>query len=322
MGNAGWLWKISPGGGEPERLQVGEDGFEPAIRGNRLAYVRQTANVNIWKRTLTSSLSAGPGERFISSTRMESGPQFSPDGTRIAFESSRSGAYEVWMCRSDGSQPTQLTHFNAMTGTPRWSPDGHEIAFDSRSAANADIFVADRDGGSPRQLTKEPSSDVVPSWSRDGRWIYFASDRTGNWQVWKMPARGGGAAVQVTRHGGFAAFESSDGSFLYYAKGLTQPGLWRVPTGGGEEIELIPSLQPGYWGHWALVKNGIYYLDTGPRPAIFFFDINTRRSSHVFDLETSPAREAPGLDVSPDGKTILYTQRDALNTDIILVENF
>jgi Tol biopolymer transport system component/DNA-binding winged helix-turn-helix (wHTH) protein len=319
--NAGWLWKISLRGGEPERLQFGQDGIEPTIRGNRLVYVRQMANLNIWRRKLSSLLSAGPPDRFISSTRMESGPQFSPDGSKIAFESTRSGAYEVWMCRSDGSGLNQLTHFNSVTGTPRWSPDGQQIAFDSASGGNVDIFSIDFQGGSPRRLTSEPSHEVVPSWSRDGRWIYFASNRTGSGQVWKMPSAGG-PAVQVTHQGGFAAFESPDGQFLYYAKGLGVPGLWRTPTNGGEEIEVISSLEAGYWGYWAVVENGIYYLDMTAQPGINFFDIATHRITRVFDLENGPAWGAPGLAISPDKKTILYTQLDALHSDIILVENF
>jgi len=253
---------------------------------------------------------------------MESGPQFSPDGSKIVFESTRSGAYEIWMCRSDGSGLMQLTHFNSVTGTPRWSPDGQQIAFDSRAPGNADIFVMDSQGGSARRLTSEPSAEVVPSWSRDGHWIYFASDRTGGWEVWKMPSTGG-PAVQVTRHGGYAAFESPDGRFLYYAKGLTVPGLWRIPTNGGEEIELISSLEAGYWGYWAVVENGIYYLDTTTtKPGIAFFDITIHRTTRVFDLENRPAIQAPGLAVSSSKGTILYTQLDVLTRDIILVENF
>jgi len=316
----GWLWKISASGGEPERLQFGQEGVEPSIRGNRLVYVRQTANLNTWRRKLNSS-PASPSDRLISSTRMESGPQFSPDGSRITFESTRSGSYEVWMCRSDGSGPVQLTHFNSVTGTPRWSPDGQQIAFDSDTGGNMDIYVIDSQGGAPRRLTSEPSIEAVPSWSRDGRWIYFASDRTGSSQVWKMPSTGG-PALQVTHQGGFAAFESPDGRFLFYAKGLRVPGLWRIPTNGGEEIEVINSLEAGYWGYWAVVENGIYYLDSAAKPGISFFDIATHRITRVFDLENSPARFAPGLAISPDKETILYTQLDALNSDIILVENF
>ena len=128
--------------------------------------------------------------------------------------------------------------------------------------------------------------------------------------------------MQVTRHGGFAAFESPDGRFVYYAKGLRVPGIWRIPTNGGEEIELISSLEAGYWGYWAVVENGIYYLDTTAKPGINFFDIATHRTTRVFDLDNRPAIEAPGLAVSLDKKTILYTQLDTLNSDIILVENF
>ncbi len=320
--NVGWLWKVSRRGGEPEKLQFGQDSFQPSIRGNRLVYVHLKFNNNIWRRDLNSSVPASPPDKFITSTRMESGPQFSPDGSKVAFESTRSGAYEVWLCRNDGSGLMQLTHFNpSVTGTPRWSPDGQQIVFDSRPAGNSDIFVIDVQGGPPRKLTSEPSNEGVPSWSRDGRWIYFASDRTGGWEVWKMPSSGG-SAVQVTRHGGFAGFESPDGRFLYYAKGLTVPGLWRIPTNGGEEVELISSLEAGYWGYWAVVENGIYYLDTTTKPGIAFFDITTHHIMRVFDLENRPARQAPGLAVSPDKRTILYTQWDASDSDIILVENF
>jgi hypothetical protein len=55
---------------------------------------------------------------------------------------------------------------------------------------------------------------------------------------------------------------------------------------------------------------------------IHFFDIATHRITRVFDLENGPAWGAPGLAISPDKKTILYTQLDALHSDIILVENF
>jgi Tol biopolymer transport system component len=321
--DSSWLWKISRRGSERERLPFGQDGVQPSIRGNRLVYVqRRWNNKNIWRRDINSLVSASPPDKIISSTRGESGPQFSPDGNKIAFESTRSGAYEVWLCRSDGSRLMQLTHFNpSVTGTPRWSPDGQQIVFDSRPAGNADIFVIAVQGGPPRKLTSEPSNEGVPSWSRDGRWIYFASDRTGVWEVWKMPSTGG-SAVQVTHHGGFAAFESHDGRFLYYAKGHNVPGLWRIPINGGEEVELISSLEAGYWGYWAVVENGIYYLDTTTKPGISFFDINTHHITRVFDLENRPASANPGLAISPDKRTILYTQLDVSYSDIVLAENF
>ena len=88
----------------------------------------------------------------------------------------------------------------------------------------------------------------------------------------------------MTQQGGFAAFESPDGRFLYYAKGLGVPGLWRIPTNGGEETEVISSLEAGYWGYWAVVENGIYNLDMTTKPGINFLEIATHRTTRVFDL--------------------------------------
>ena len=320
--NVDGLWKITSRGGEPERLQVGHDGVEPSIRGNRLAYVQRTTSVNIWRRSLNPSASGKFPDKFMASTRMQSGPQFSPDGSKITFESTRSGDYEIWVCQSDASSLMQLTHFSpSQAGTPRWSPDGQQIIFDARPAGQVDIYAVDSQGGPLRRLTQEPSNENVPSWSRDGRWIYYASDRTGGWEVWKMPSTGG-PAVQVTHHGGFAPLESPNGKFLYYAKGLTLPGIWRISADGGVEAEVISSLRAGYWGYWAVGKNGIYYLDMTKKPGIAFFDIPTQRSTRVFDLDSRPVREVSGLAISPDEKTILYTQLDSSNSDIILVENF
>jgi hypothetical protein len=109
---------------------------------------------------------------------------------------------------------------------------------------------------------------------------------------------------------------------LYIMQRVTRPGLWRIPTSGGEEDEIIGSLEAGYWGYWALVDGGIYYLDTTKKPEIAFFNLKSHRTTRAFGLDNPPAREAPGLAVSPDQKTILYTQMDVLTSDVILVDNF
>jgi hypothetical protein len=71
-----------------------------------------------------------------------------------------------------------------------------------------------------------------------------------------------------------------------------------------------------------VVENGIYYLDTTTKPGIAFFDLTSHRITRMFDLKNRPARQNPALAVSPDKKTILYTQLDATYSDIFLVENF
>jgi hypothetical protein len=138
-----------------------------------------------------------------------------------------------------------------------------------------------------------------------------------------VPAESG-RAVQITKRGGFAAFESADGRFVYYAKGSDTGGLWKVPTNGGEETAVLELPKAELWGYWALVKDGVYFVDAeaSPRPALRFFDFGTRRVSHVVDLDKKPIEHEPGLAISPDGRWLLYTQVDSRSGDIMLVENF
>ena len=241
------LWRMTAfGSGPPRRLVfAGEQGLSPAIsrQGNRLVYMRRLSDTNIWRLELAgSSGRVGGTANLISSTGNDESPQYSPDGKRIVFVSSRSGSEEIWVCGSDGSDALQLTALGAtITGSPRWSPDGERIVFDSNAEGQFEVYEIGATGGRPRRLTNYPADDGVASWSRDGQWIYFVSNRTQRWEIWKMPAEGGGA-VQVTKNGGYVAFESADGEFVYYAKGLFDTSLWRRPVGGGEETEVLPSL--------------------------------------------------------------------------------
>jgi Tol biopolymer transport system component len=194
--------------------------------------------------------------------------------------------------------------------------------FDSRPNRQADIFIAPVAGGSPRAITVDPAEDVVASWSHDGKHIYFASNRTGVWQVWRKPPEGG-SAEQVTRNAGFAAFESPDGKYLYYAKGRSVGGLWRMPVGGGVE-ELVLDLKPGYWGMWAVDKNGIYYLDKrdGARfPSIYLYNITNKRSTELMKLDRQVPVGDSALALSPDGRYLLFTQSDDNGSDVMIADN-
>ena len=128
--------------------------------------------------------------------------------------------------------------------------------------------------------------------------------------------------MQVTRHGGLATFESSDGRFLYYVK-ENQNGVWRMPTSGGEEVRILARPSPENWGNWALFDRGIYFVDeTGPRPAIEFLAFATNKASKVAEVESLPPPGDPGFTVSPDEKRILFSQVERSPVDIMLVENF
>jgi eukaryotic-like serine/threonine-protein kinase len=317
------LWKISMFGGTPERLSIGGvDVFYPTIAANRLAFTQIHGGTPVYQIEVPSSTHLSSGaSRLIASTRSNYSPQFSPDGQSIAFESDRSGTHEIWVCRRDGTNPTQLTNFGGPhAGSPRWSPDGKQIVFDVHTSNTGHIYIVSIEGGPPRRVTSETVDEGVPTWSRDGKWIYFCSNRTGNQQLWKVRAEGG-QAVQVTRHGGFTSFESADGKFLYYSKG--PPGVWKVPVDGGEATLILDIPNAGGWGAWTVVDNGIYFINTAVKgtTAIDFFSFATRGVKRITVMQ-DVNEFVSGLEASPDGQRILYTQQDRLAGDIMLVENF
>jgi eukaryotic-like serine/threonine-protein kinase len=320
------LWRVAVAGGAPEPLAFGGDNateVSVSRRGNRLAYATGRSNFNIWRAAGPAAAGAHAiPSPLIASTAVDVDPQYSPDGKRIVFASERSGAMEIWVCDSDGSNPVQLTSLgSSATGTPRWSPDGEWIVFDSRKEGHGDIYVVSSQGGASRRLTHAAAENNVPDWSNDGKWVYFSSDRTGSWQIWKIPSQGG-TAVEVTQEGGFGAFQSPDGKTLYILRiDPAHAGLWKMPMAGGRESLVVRGPSPFTLGRW---PGGVCYLDTTKNPAeLDQLDYATGKIHRVGTVDMGKFPQADfGIAVSPDGKSLLYARVDSAESNIMLVENF
>jgi len=320
------LWRVeAAASARPRRLAFASDAASaPAVsrQGNRLAYVVNRTDTNIWRIDLRSpGQNPGIPARLIASTLEERDPAFSPEGKRIAFMSNRSGACEIWVCASDGSNPVQLTALGAsIVLGPKWSPDGQNIAFAALRVGNHDVYVVSANGGPPRRLTTHPAGDNWPYWSRDGQSLYFKSNRGGQSEIWKMPATGG-EAVQITLHGGDVPQESPDGRFVYYEKGYpSQCSVWKVPAAGGEEVMVLDSTHPE--AGWTVGEQGIYFFtpqDAKGRSDICLYRFATGQTSRILTIERDAYYR---IAVSPDERTILYTQFDQAGSDLMLVENF
>jgi Tol biopolymer transport system component len=182
-------------GGDPravEGIGANANWLTLAPNSKRLLYSTQSINYDIHRVDLTAA-DAKP-ERFLSSTRYEASPSYSPDGKRIAFTSNRGGVRQIWIADADGGNTSPLTSFSSgIAGSPKWSPDGQFIVFDARPEGNADIYTVPARGGAVKRLTNYPGEDHVPFWSKDN-WIYFASSRANGSQIFRM--RPDGSAVQ------------------------------------------------------------------------------------------------------------------------------
>jgi Tol biopolymer transport system component len=304
---------------------------------SRLIYVRGGLDPNIWRVEMRApGIGASPPVLAVASTLVDANPQFSPDGERIAFQSTRSGSLAIWIADHGGGNAWQLTSVkDGSSGSPRWSPDGKFIAFDSQHGGQWDIHVMSVSDGKPRQLTASNSDDIVPSFSHDGNWIYFASNRTGAFEIWKVPVSGG-EAVRVTHNGGFVAFESPDGANLYYTQAQVGTStLWRIPTAGGKPERVVDGVSKRAF---APTDAGIYYIEAEPQRAtapltlgmigrpirnpvgrIRFLEFSSGQNTYVSELIEGISL---GLAASRDGRTVLFTKTDSPTADLVMVENF
>jgi Tol biopolymer transport system component/DNA-binding winged helix-turn-helix (wHTH) protein len=320
------LWRVAIAGGAPEPVLPNILALRPSVArsGAGVVYQNMLIEPNIWELPLPSSPSREPsGDKtfpVVAWTSFDSDMKFSPDGTRIAFASSRSGHSELWVSNRDGSQANKLTSFAGggrvgRVGSPAWSADGKLIAFDTQGTATDkwNLYSVAADGGGPaKPLTSDAFDNVRPSWSIDGQWIYFGSDRTGDWQIWKMPSSGG-TAHQVTFGGGREPVVSWDGRRVYYAKQDIQ-GIWAIPVEGGQEVQVVGR---GRQLNFDVAENGIFLLHGSAKPqaTVEMFSFATQQLEVVARLPVG-VRPKGYFSVTRDGSSTLYQRFDQWHSDI------
>jgi dipeptidyl aminopeptidase/acylaminoacyl peptidase len=136
-------------------------------------------------------------------------PQWSPDSTRIAFVSDRTGhAFDesrntdVWIVPAEGGALTKISDHDEEDSSPRWSPDGKSIAFTGRlhQTDHPKIFLAPAAGGTPSRNVA-PELDLIPTnltWAESGRALYFETGVRGEQHLFRTDVRDG-KIRQVTK---------------------------------------------------------------------------------------------------------------------------
>ena len=158
-------------------------------------------------------------------------PDWSPDGTKIAFISNRNdGVYQVYVMDADGKNQIRLTDGPRQKQDPDWSPDGQQIAFTVRDWINH-IAVMDANGNNRERFENDA---LGPSWSPDGGQIAFVSGRDeGAAEIYVIGADGQG--LERVTHGLLGALSPS-----FFSRRTADCILFRarrIPSnlcGGGE----------------------------------------------------------------------------------------
>jgi len=118
-------------------------------------------------------------------------PAFSPDGSRIAFTSNRTGDAEIFVMDADGTDVKQVTSNPVFQEfDPAFSADGSRIAFASDRDGNRELYVIRVDGSGQTRLTTTATNEEDPAFSADGSRLAFTSDRDGNREIYVAGADG------------------------------------------------------------------------------------------------------------------------------------
>lgn len=233
------VWALSLEGGEARRLtnlKNGVNNFDWSPDGTRLVVTTRTgpsdlkapsSDVRHYKHTSYKfndtgwfddkrahlwvvDVQSGNARQITSGEDWnDSDPQWSPDSTRIAFVSDRTGKAfdesrntDVWVVSAEGGALTKISDHDEEDSSPRWSPDGKQIAFTGRvrEREHPKIYLAPAVGGAPSRNVA-PSLDLIPSnltWAEQGRALYFETGVKGELHLFRADVRDG-RVTQVTK---------------------------------------------------------------------------------------------------------------------------
>jgi WD40 repeat protein len=262
---------------------------------------------------------ANPATPILESSKDENQASFSPDGKYVAFDSNRTGAWNVWIADADGGNLTQISR--GIAGYPRWSPDSRQIVYQQVDGDEKSVYIANVDQRVGRKLSTATTDAGAPFWSADGQSIYFEDFGSFRRRYYRCSLNCDKNETLVRDGPKAINMQISEGDKDWYWINVETPLKLLHATmkdghvDGGSEVAEIPLLYDEY--AYFVAKSGIYFVSAGNPNTLKFFDFATHKTK---DLFTAEKLIAGGFWISSDGATALLPQSYDNHQDIMLAE--
>ncbi len=327
------LWEIEVTSGRLRQLTVGVNVQDPTVaRDGRVAFIQTREGADLY----ISRVADGSRRQITFHRGGSYAPRFAPDGSKLVYESNRSGDEEIWMLDLTTGAERQLTFDPAYDTAPDWSPDGRQVAFFSNRDGGPGLWILNVDGGAPRRLTDRKVSYSAPRWSPDGRAISFYVEK----DVFAVDPDGGNPRQLlsgVLRPGHMN--EASE--FNWYRDSLHAVYTRRAEDGSGEPQMVLRDLESG---REVVLFRGIHAETiVSPDGRAVAFSRGSPFQQELCVLRLGPPDSSGGLPepigdpqqltdgksvwhvhnggFSPDGKEIVYTHAQP-EGEIMVIENY
>ena len=177
--------------------------------------VEVNGNLDVW---LIDAVRGVP-TRFTFDTANDAFPTWSPDGSRVVFQSNRKGSYNLYSKLSSGAGADELLLESDQAKNPNdWSSDGRFLLFRSQDPQTGnDLWVLPLSGDQkPFSFLKTPFEEREGQFSPDGKWIAYQSNESGRFEIHVQPFPGPGGKFQVSSNGGEQPRWNKNGKEIFY----------------------------------------------------------------------------------------------------------
>jgi Tol biopolymer transport system component len=249
-------------------------------------------------------------------------PAWSPDGSRIAFQSYRDGTWHVWSIARDGSDPRQHTFGPFDDREPDYTNDGR-IVFSSDRSGNYDLWSVNLANGALSQLTTDPADDAAPAVFKRTGAIAFVSLRAGR-GIWVRQPDGTQAQWATSPGTANSPAWSVEGAQISWIDVGLGTARLMMSERGAEPRALSPANGDAFpfRATW-LPSDEIMYTGDGQirivnlagamQPSVpFDAHVTFTRTAYTkrarnFDAGAGKVYGIVGPAIGPDGKAVVYT---------------